>query len=160
MAYALLGEIERARGLAEQAVALGPRDIEALIVQGTVLTLAGEHGAGSALIEQATRAEPRLPPGFRSSLGESRYLGRDYAGALRALEPMIDPPGYVYLLRAACLAQLGQIDLATKAVEAAIQVSSKSFDPVAFARNCAAYYALSRDVEHWLDGFRKAGIPV
>jgi hypothetical protein len=139
---------------------LAPRDIEALIVHGTVLTLAGEHESGSALIEQATRAEPRLPPGFRSSLSESRYLGRDYVGALRALEPMIDPPSYVYLLRAACLAQLGKIDLATKAVDAAIHVSSKNFDPAVFARNCAAFYALPKDAEHWLDGFRKAGIAV
>jgi len=160
MAYTLLGDHEAGRRFAEQAVALNPRDIEALVVHGCVLTLSGQAEAGLALLEQATRDEPRLPPGFRVSLCEGRYLTRDYAGALRALEPIVDATAYVNLMRAACFAQLGQVNIAKNLVEKTLLTAPEGFDPVLFAQTCAAECSSPKDVEHWLEGFRKAGLGV
>jgi hypothetical protein len=70
---------------------------------------------------------------------------------------IVDPPYYVRVCQAACLAQLGRIEEARLAIS---EDAPADFDTAQFARRCAALCDLPADKEHWLEGFRKAGIAV
>lgn len=156
MAYTFIGEPISGRRLIETAVARSPRELEVMQAHGFILALCGQHAEGLAWFEKAAKLEPVLPPGFRAGLSDVRYLCGDYQGALDALEPIVDPAPYVRLCQAACLGQLGHIEEARRRVAS---VASRQ-DGVRFATCCASMCALPQDAEHWLAGFRKAGIDV
>ena len=121
-----------------------------------ILAYSGQHKEGITLLERVIRSEPRLPPGVHTVLSDARYLGRDYAGALTALEAVANPPYYLQLCQAACLAQLGRTDEAWRIVASA----PEEFDCALMAQLSARLCVLTEDAEHWLEGFRKAGVPV
>jgi TolB-like protein len=156
MTYLMLGEPETARRYIDVAASHSPRDLEIMNVRGLILAFCGRHQEGIAQMQRAIQFEPRLPPGFHAALSDGFYLAHDYEGSLAALEKIVDPPHYVRLCQAASLAQLGRIEQARRIVGEL----PKAFDLVRFARNCAAICLLPEDAEHWLEGFRKAGVAV
>lgn len=156
MAHLMLGEPLIARRYAEAAAAVAPRELEVMQVRGIVTAFAGDHQKGLEYLEQAGKLERNLPPGFLVALSDVRYLAGDYQGALQALDSIAHLPSYLLVHRSAFLAQLGQMEEARKLLR---QASGK-FEAAHFARLCAEMCALGQDAEHWLEGFRKAGVPV
>ncbi len=68
---------------------------------------------------------------------------------------------------AACYAQLEQLDVARgalAALEEAIELERREGNPgasiEAAIRRTQAYYKSRDDRDHWLEGYRKAGLPV
>lgn len=156
MAYLMLGEPIVAKRHIDAAAARSPRELEVMQARGIILAFNGEHSEGLAWLEKAARLESELPPGFHVTLSDTRYLAGDYAGALAALEPIVALPPHLKLLQAAFLAQLGRVEEAKRQ----IGTIPAPFDTTRFARNCAAMCALPSDADHWLQGFRKAGVDV
>ena len=109
------------------------------------------------MLERVSHSEPRVPPGYRLALSDARYLAGNYEGAIAAIRMIVHPPYYVRVLLAASLAQAGRTEEAKRMVTESAQ---PGFDPVRFAHRTANLCALNTDKEHWLDGFRKAGISV
>jgi tetratricopeptide (TPR) repeat protein len=156
MNYLMLGNPAEARRCIDAAAALSPRELEVMQARGIILAFSGEHAEGLALIEAASRLEPTQPVGFHVALGDTRYLARDYRGALAALDRIPNLPPYLQLLRAAFRAQFGGADEAHRLVASV----PDRYDAARFARNWAGMCLLPADAEHWLEGFRKAGIAV
>ena len=70
---------------------------------------------------------------------------------------VVHPPYYVQVLLAASLAQAGRTDEAKRMVT---ENAQPGFDPARFAHRISELCALNSDKEHWLEGFRKAGISI
>jgi len=153
----MLGDIETALRTIEAAVSISPRDIDVLRNHGALLAFSGKHEEGLALLERVNHSEPRVPPGYRLVLADARYLAGDYEGAIAAIRMVVHPPYYVQVRLAASLAQAGRTDEAKRMVTESAQ---PGFDPARFAHRISDLCALNSDKEHWLEGFRKAGISV
>ena len=156
VAYLCLGEPQTALRYIEVAAAETLRDINVMLNRGTILVFNGRHEEGLALLDRVSRTEPRMPPGYWASISDGRYFSREYEGSLAALGMIVDPPYYIRLLQAAALGQLGRINEARQI----ISECPESFDAAMFAQRLAAMCLLPADREHYLDGFRKAGVAI
>ena len=156
-AFAMLGDLDRGRPLIEMAFAINPRDLEMVNLRGWALALGGQLSEGRQLVEWVNSLEPTMDPGYRASLCDVRYMARDYEGALAALDMIIDQPYFIQIYRAVCLAQMGRIDEAKRAIA---ENAPADYDPAVFARRAVAQCRLKEDKQHWLEGFRKVGIQV
>lgn len=154
--FLLAGAIQDALRHSEIAVALSPRDINVQVARGMILSYAGRHNEGLALVQRACSFEPLLPPTFISSLGDCLYLSREFGSALAAYRSLIDAPPFFRLNEAACLAHLGRIDEANRAVSEL----PDDFDAALYARITAEICSLKEDADLWLDGFRNAGVVI
>lgn len=159
-AYNLSGKPQAALQLLELAAAQNPKDHDILFERGYSLTLMGRHNEGLKSIEDAQRLQPRITAGYCTTMSEARYCVRDYIGALAVLDKIINPPGFVFMLRAALLAQLDLIDKAKEAIAIARKMLPPPISPEEFVHRAITLYAEEEDRQHWLEGFRKAGVQV
>ncbi|MGO4570058.1 adenylate/guanylate cyclase domain-containing protein [Rhizobium sp. 2YAF20] len=151
--FSLGGNISDALRYSEMAMAMSPRDSNVLVARGMIVAYAGHHEEGLALVERGCQFEPVLPPAFVSSLGDCYYLARRFEDALNAYGRLIDPPYFIRLNQAACLAQLGRND------EARYIVRQKPdwFDAELYVSISLKIFPCDGDREAWPEGFRKAG---
>lgn len=156
MTYLMLGDPESALRFVEAAVLESPLDSDILVIRGLVLAFSGRKEEGAELLERAIALEPRLSPGCYSALAEVRHMQRDYRASQAVIDLIPKPPVYVRLLKAANLARMGETDAARSLVEAI----SVDFDCALLARSEAKMCALPVDTDHWLESFRKAGVPL
>jgi TolB-like protein len=156
LSYLMLGEPTRAKQFIDRAALLRPRDVEIMFHRGAILSYCGQHREGLALMEEALRLEPRLPPGCLHTLFDGRYMAHDYEGALSAIDLIVNPPFYIRFSRVAALTQLGRFEEARRIVETA----PANFNVEHYARYCSTICALPADAAHWLEGYQKAGINV
>lgn len=154
--YNLLGETAKAQPLIEAAAAQNPHDLDVIVVHGLILAYCGRHQEGLDLLERAGRIESRMTPGYRWAMSDAYYLAHDYTKSYAAISPIIDPPPFMRVCQAASLAQLGRGEEACRIVK---EVSTL-IDTARIVRMHVAMCVLPEDAEHWLDGFRKAGINV
>ena len=66
----------------------------------------------------------------------------------------------MHLPLAICLAQQGRQDEADAAFELVTANSSDDFDVMQFVNSHLAMCRRPEDAEHWLEGYRKIGLPV
>ena len=153
------GEMELAFEQADIAVNLGPSDPWAHVSKGHVLVFSGRPAEALELLATALRLDPYGPtaPIALHHLGVSYYLQRDYAAAeAMARRTVSSFPHFPrpYPILAASLGQLGRRDEAEGALATAASVSPEYLSNVAGGR--LAYYR-PEDLEHLLEGLRKAG---
>jgi TolB-like protein len=150
LSYLMLGEPTRAKQFIDGAALRRPRDVEIMFHRGAILTFCGQHREGVALMEEALRLEPRLPPGCWHTLFDGRYMAHDYEGALSAIDLIVNPPFYIRFSRVAALAQLGRIEEARRIVETA----PANFNVEHYARYCSTICALPavKSAPCWIKG--------
>ena len=147
---------ERARHHRDLGIALNPRDADFLAHGSWYEICAGQPEAALDLIERAER----LTPGGRSWYWELRGLAlyqlHRYAEAAEALERAGTGPAWFDRYRAAAYAQLGETDKARAAA-----AESLRRDPDFTLRRFAEIepYRSKADLDHVIDGLRKAGLP-
>jgi adenylate cyclase len=95
-----------------------------------------------------------------TALAEGQYIMRDHAGAIKTLSRLLNIPASSYLTIGAAYGQQGKLDEAKVMAGRAIAMSPSQFDSTQIARMTAQMCAERSDAEHWLEGFRKAGIAV
>jgi Tfp pilus assembly protein PilF len=156
MVYLLLGEPITGLRYAEAAARQNPRDAEILVVHGFCLVCCGEAQRGVAMLEKAIALEPYAPPSFYATLSDCRYFVGDYAGSLQALDQILDAASYLQLCRVPALAQLGRLSEA----KAIIDETPSDIDMKRLAKCFHRICARPEDAEHWLEGFRLAGLDV
>jgi adenylate cyclase len=159
--YHIAGEHKLTREHAQRAVSLNPNDPFVLYVLGCALSYTGEPEQALQWFEKSARLEPYAPDDQRlDQLCDTYYMLRNYAKVLEIHEVYQNAHAILYLVLAAALAQAGQPDKAKKAVEEYerlrhpgqnLQISIKYW-----MRMCSR----QSDVDHWLEGFRKAGLDV
>jgi adenylate cyclase len=153
------GQWEYALEEANIAATSNRNDPFAQMTWGRALTFTGRAADGRKALIDALRLDPHGPTASAAihHIGVGCYFERDYSGAVawsgRAIRefPKFARP---YPVRAAGLGQLGQIEEAKAALDAALAASKPYFDTLTGIR--MPYYRFE-DHEHLLDGLRKAG---
>jgi adenylate cyclase len=156
MSFLLIGDHQAAMNYSEAAAKISACDSEILVIRGLIQVSCGLRDEGLGIVERGVELEARPTPGFVCALGDARHMVRDYSGSLDALRLLLNPPYYIRLCQAANLARLGRTEEARDIVRSA----PEGFSVERFARGEARMCADPKDVEHWLESFRMAGVKV
>lgn len=169
-AYICLGEHDMAEFHADQALALNPAEYHNLCFKGYLLACTGRHEESESFFSQSIRRNPLSPKSCYCGVGLSRYLASRYDDATPMLNRL---SGFSYVQHkltglAAAHAQLGNEGRA-------IEVLRKYYtrlDPALTAElgneitrwqaHMSNLYSFLKpdDLEHLLEGLRKAGLSV
>jgi len=143
---------------AERAIALNPLDGGCNADMGANLVFAGDRDRGRALIERSMDLNPLHPAWYRGMLGVAEYLKTDYRAAIdEAVKANAPDLFWMQVLLAAAHGQLGESEAAGQAVRALHGLVPE------FSTNAPAILGTwfqPDDVDHFLDGLRKAGLEV
>ena len=165
IAHAQLGRVltfegrhEQAIAEFEKAVALNPNFTDWWF--GMALLRAGEPTRAITVIEMHMRYDPFCSPWALGQLGLAHYMLKECSKALPPLRELtLRLPnmrqGHVFL--AANLAQLGQLDEAHAEAAEILRIDPKY--TIDGTQRQLALFKRTEDVEHFLDGLRKAGLP-
>jgi TolB-like protein/Tfp pilus assembly protein PilF len=164
-ALMFIGEFDEARHHMETAIKLNPNDAEALGMLGYYLTAVGEPEKGLEKFEEAARLDP-FDPNWRHWLkGIAYYSARRYDEAIDSLTRVRDSINEVRGWLAASHGQVGNVEEAKRYLDAFLDYAEA--DMVGFpGRHLRAWepywmggFRNRDDLEHLLDGLRKAGLP-
>ncbi len=162
------GNFEAAQVQFAKALELNPNDADAYCLQGWCHVYAGEGDEAIACTDKAMRLSPFDIYECHSAQVAAHYIARRYAEALTSLGRIPDPGYEIDAYRAACCAQLGRDAEARQAMDAYMREASDEIanwpgeDPEGWRRHWAQSIPFqdTGNLEHLLDGFRKAGMPV
>ncbi len=144
---------------AEEAIAINPNNPDVIAAVGYYLSYAGKWERGAALIHKAIALNPDLPGAVYSALSAYAYVQRDYDEALRwAVKIEIPPWWKTHALLAISYGQLGMQEEATQAVNDLLAVYPSYAENA--RREFRKYYWDETELEHVMDGFRKAGLDI
>ena len=152
------GQHEQSIAAFEKAIALNPNFTDWRF--GMALLRAGEPARATQVIAEHMRYDPFYVPWAPGQLGLARYLLKEYSEALPPLREYTSRAanmrnGHVWL--AANLAQLGQLNEAHAEAAEVLRIDPKY--TIDGTQRRLALFKRPEDVEHFLDGLRKAGLP-
>jgi TolB-like protein/class 3 adenylate cyclase/tetratricopeptide (TPR) repeat protein len=159
--YIEVGEHDLARRHVERAFTLNPNDALIMWNCGLVLAYLGDHDEALQWHRRALRVDPYFVDGFREPMFEVNYMARRYDEAIALFRGWRSPAWHMYLGLAAAYAQLGQMDEAREALERVYRSMPETVDlGQTFFHNDLIPIARQEDRDHWLEGYRKAGLDV
>jgi adenylate cyclase len=158
--YQFQGRHDLAQSHSERALALNPNDPEVVFSRAFVLAYFDDPKAGIELVEKAMRRDPRCPELYQEALFDAHYLARDYEKAIEAFMRWGDPPPHMYAELAACYVQAGRMEDARAAAAEFERLRPEGYDFAEVARVHGQMCLRPEDREHWLEGYRKAGLLV
>jgi TolB-like protein/Tfp pilus assembly protein PilF len=143
---------------AERCMALNKLDGSTTAFLGLLIGASGEWDRGCALVEAAMQLNPNHPGWYAVPIFARAYHRHEYRAALEAAM-RINTPGYfhAHAARAAALGQLGQHDAAKKALQDLLALRP---DFAQAARDEYAKWYEPEEIEHIIDGLRKAGMQI
>ncbi|MGH6932938.1 MAG: adenylate/guanylate cyclase domain-containing protein [Dongiaceae bacterium] len=161
LAYMFCCEHQLSRQHAERAVALNPNDSYALFVKASVLTYSGEMEEALKFFAKSEHLEAYAPDDQRlDCLCDCHYMLRNYDKVVEIHGVYQNVPAFLYLILAAAYAQLGQQERAMTAVKDYERLRPAGHDAVAMINYQMRMCWRQTDRDHWLEGYRKAGLPV
>jgi TolB-like protein/cytochrome c-type biogenesis protein CcmH/NrfG len=153
---AVQGRLNEAEAEFAVALELDPNQADAWAMLSDLVTYGGRVTEALADIQEALRLNPHPPAWYYWLLGQAQYLNRQYDKAVQTLrlEETYRSPSRRIL--AASLAQLGRLDEARR--EGAMFMASNQHFTI---RNWAESQPSGDEAtrEHFVDGYRKAGLP-
>ena len=165
--YLRTNRLDDALNYMERAVELNPNDAIAIAILGKVINLLGRPKEAVQWIEKAIRLDPYHPDWMFDILGQALYMSRRYEAACTTFKRMKQPPYWVFVEIAACYGQLERHDEARDAIAAfedAVERERSEGNPRASmdlaVREARTFYKNQEDTDHWLEGYRKAGLDV
>jgi TolB-like protein/class 3 adenylate cyclase/Flp pilus assembly protein TadD len=156
--YTSAGEHQLARIHADKAVALNRNDVTVINAYGFVLSNSGEKDDSLSWLQEAKRLDPLSPAVWLEDLAECHYMLGNYQCAIDLYLSWRNPPLHTYTHLAACYVQLGRM---TEAQEAVANYEREKPADTDFPRYAAAHCRLclrQEDADHWMEGYRKAGL--
>lgn len=158
LAYLLAYERSFAEADAEfaKAIELDPNEADAWAALSDIAVLAGRVEEGLEHIRKAFRLNPFPASWYYLALGQAQYAAGEYEAAVETLRRDETYRTSSRRFLAASLAQLGRLDEARAEVELFL-VGNPHFT----TRHWAATepFRDAATLEHFVDGFRKAGLP-
>ena len=138
------------------AIALDPNEADAWTAWSDIAVLAGRIEEGLEHIRKAFRLNPLPPSWYYLTLGQAQYAAGDYQAAIETLRKDETYRTSSRRFLAASLAQLGRLAEARAEVELFL-VGNPHFT----IRHWAATepFRDAATLDHFIDGFRKAGLP-
>jgi adenylate cyclase len=140
----------------QRAVELNPNKPGVGAHMCELLTYLGRPEEGIDSLERARRLDPYHPTWYWRTLGRAFYTARRYEEAIAAFNRSTILPPWALALVAACHAELGRTALAEQSTDAVLRQQ-----PTFSVRGIAAKEPFKNqpDLEHLVDGLRKAGLP-
>jgi adenylate cyclase len=161
LAYSFSCEHELSRRHAERAVALNPNDSYALFVKAVALTYTGKMQEALEFFAKSECLDPYAPDDLRlDCLCDCHYMLHNYDKVIEIHRFYQNVPAFLYLILAATAAQLGRQEQARDAVKDYERLRPAGHDAVAMINYQIRMCWRQEDRDHWLDGYRKAGIQV
>ncbi|MER9404066.1 winged helix-turn-helix domain-containing tetratricopeptide repeat protein [Mesorhizobium caraganae] len=139
-----------------KAFELDPNDADAWATLSDITTLAGQVEEGLEQIRKAFRLNPYPASWYYLTLGQAQYAARDYEAAVETLRRDETYRTSSRRFLAASLAQLGRLDEA-RAEVAMFLVANPHFTTRHWVET--EPFRDTATLEHFVDGFRKAGLP-
>jgi adenylate cyclase len=156
--YLMMCEHDLARRHIERAISLNPNDGEVMASAAFVLTYLGDHDEGLRWDRVRWRHDPISADGHRENTFDILYMARRYEDAIGAVRGWRNPPIQLHAELAAAYAQNGQPEKAKAALETYLRDLPEGYDIAAMFRQQLRMCAKPEDAEHWLEGYRKAGL--
>lgn len=158
--YALLldyaGQWDAAQAEHERALALDPNNADAMVMYAEFLLFAGEPERAEALVLRALRINPLPAAWYHMARGKILYALRRYGEAVTALR---HPAAYRSAARRYLAASLAQQGLDAEArQEAALCMAGSPGFSIAHWVGVTAHKDAAT-LAHFVEGFRKAGLP-
>lgn len=139
---------------ASRALALNPNDPEILADIGHYFSFMGQFERGAQLSRRAMELNPLHPGWYFFCFARRHYDQRRYEDALHDVERINLPHFYwMHLLSAAALGQLGRVEAAE-----AVQRIHELKPDFSAREELLKWNAAPGDLEHLLEGLRKAGL--
>jgi TolB-like protein/Tfp pilus assembly protein PilF len=155
-AYMIGGQHELAGIHLDRAVALNPTDTRITSVHALWRAFAGKGDEAARYLDADLRRDPFPPAWFWNFRGIALFQDRQYGKAIETLSRLTKPQPWDYYFLAASYAHLGLIDQA-RACGAEILRARPGF---ALAQvGVVEPFQDAADLEHLLEGLRKAGLP-
>lgn len=153
------GRFDLAINAYERALSLNPNDADILMDFAMCLCTAGRKKEALEQAQRAMSLNPHCPEWYVAQMGELYFETRRYAEAIAAFESLPSMETVrIRLIEAASHAALGHAEPARRAMERALQL-----DPQSNVRDCTsaerAPYNDPKDLEHFRENLRKAGLP-
>ncbi|WP_027032195.1 winged helix-turn-helix domain-containing tetratricopeptide repeat protein [Mesorhizobium loti] len=139
-----------------KAIELDPNEADTWASLSDITVLAGRIEEGLEHIRKAFRLNPFPASWYYLTLGQAQYAARDYEAAIETLHRDETYRTTSRRFLAASLAQLGRLDEARAEVELFL-VGSPHFTIHHWATT--EPFRDAATLEHFVDGFRKAGLP-
>jgi adenylate cyclase len=159
--FSCAGDYVLASNYATRAVSLNPNDPFVLYVQADTLLYAG--GDPKEVLEWLKKSElieAYAPDDYRiDTLEDCYYILGDYEKII-ALHNVYRLPADLKLVLAAAFAQAGQLENARAAIEEYELTRPAGHEAATTIRRQMNMFALQEHRDHWLEGYRKAGIAV
>jgi adenylate cyclase len=150
-----MGKHEQGLAQFERALSINPNDANVLVWLAEALVYAGRANEALERCQRAMRLNPKCPNFYYWVLGFSYFhLGR-YEEALAALARMTSPEHAGRLL-AATYAHLDRLEEARSAAEAYLKLDP-GFSISGWAKT--EHYTDPKELQRFVDGLRKAGLP-
>ena len=151
-------ESQSFRHAAERAIALNPMDGNLLASLGESLIFDGESERGLELVERAKNLNPHHPGWYWYANFYQAYRTHDYSAAL-GFALKVNLPGHWvdHLVTAAAAGQTGDQETAAKAIGALLKIRP---DAATIVRKEFEKWWRAEDVEHLIEGLRKAGLQI
>ncbi|RUM98241.1 adenylate cyclase [Pseudaminobacter arsenicus] len=158
LAYLLAYERSFAEADAEfgHAIEIDPNEADAWAALSDIAVLAGRIGEGLEHIGKAFRLNPYPASWYYLALGQAQYAAGDYEAAVETLRSDETYRTSSRRFLAASLAQLGRLDAARAEVELFL-IGNPDFTIRHWATT--EPFRDAATLEHFVDGFRKAGLP-
>jgi TolB-like protein/Tfp pilus assembly protein PilF len=143
---------------AERALSLNPLDASVKAYLGLLIAHAGEMDRGCQMVESAMQLNPNCPGYFYFADCWKAYWEGRYEEVLAGVA-RTNMPNYFHVpaIEAAALAQLGRNEEARKALARALVLRP---DFAVAARQEYSKWYEPEEIEHLLDGLRKAGLKI
>ena len=144
---------------AKEAIAINPNNPDVIGAVGLYLAFAGEWERGLALCHKAIALNPDHPGWIYIPIAAYAYIRRDYQEAVRWADK-INIPGFFwnYVTLAGSYGQLGMQAEAAQAVSDLLAVNPSYAQNA--RREFRKYYWDETELEHVMDGLRKAGLDI
>lgn len=146
---------------------LNPNDYDVFCLMAWHFALSGKPEEGIACAAHAIRLSPLNTEDCYGAQCIAAYSAGHYEEALIPLSSISEPPNFVNAYRAMCYAQLGREPEARQAMADYLAIASTTMAayPGGDSNRWRQHWAVvlpfkdSKDLEHVLDGLRKAGLP-
>ncbi len=159
-AYIMVGEHDLARRHIERAIKLNPNDYYVMISAALVLAYLGDHGEGLNWIRRLLRHDPNVGKAVQEIIFDVYYMARRYEDAIESIKGWRDPPPHVLAEISAAYAQADRMDDARATLAMYIKTRPAGDTGAEFAHAHVRMCARPEDHDHWLEGYRKAGLDV
>jgi adenylate cyclase len=151
----LAKQLDKAEFHQLRALALNPNYAHMVAHMGLLSAYLGRASDGIQWLNKALRLNPYPPSWYRCFLGMTQYAAHDYAKAVASLNPMTSPLPWDRMYSAASYAQLDRLEEARAQLAEWRRLRSQG---LLLEQATSEPFKNPADLEHLLDGLRKAGL--